>query len=265
MIFLALACVAPREAGEADFWAPPADAAVDESIPYTAEPYGLDGGIGALADAVFPTSDDTVAFGPDDAYSTNDCDTSIDEDLPREVTGVATLDSRYYFKTEGCSGDDEKYYGSFFIQDDTGGLFVLGDTKAGTISAGDVVTLRVRGVRTSFDLDMVYAWDLVSNDTTGRAVHYDVAVDALGDEDVAKVVRIEGTVMSEPDTFGEFVVEHDSGTRFTVQMDTDLNRRPVSWPIGTRLQVTGPVLYSYSVYSVVLMSLGQVAVLEEAP
>ncbi len=32
-------------------------------------------------------------------------------------------------RSHGCDDGDEKFYGAFFIQDRTGGLFVLGDSK----------------------------------------------------------------------------------------------------------------------------------------
>jgi hypothetical protein len=52
-----------------------------------------------------------------------------------------------------AGSDDEKFYGSYFLEDDTGGVFVLGDSKHRPLRhAGDTVTLRVRGTRRSFGL-----------------------------------------------------------------------------------------------------------------
>ena len=52
-----------------------------------------------------------------------------DEILPFEIEGVVTAHPRYYFKTSGCDWDsDEKYYGSFFIQDATGAKISIEDS-----------------------------------------------------------------------------------------------------------------------------------------
>ena len=69
---------------------------------------------------------------------------------------------------------------------------------------------------------------------------------------------VTGDVTTLPDTFGAFIVKADDGSEYAVQLDVDLNRRGYSYPVGSRLQVTGPVLYSYSEYSIAVMSVGQI-------
>jgi hypothetical protein len=240
---------------------------VQEPVAFTSDPYDLDGGIGALDAAVLPVTSDDLLYAPDEALpSGSGCPLALATEPAAEawtVTGVVTVHPRFYFKTSGCSYDsDEKYSGSYFIEDDTGGFFVLGDSKVAHFDVGDTVEMKVRAVRTNFDLDMVYAHDIVSVERTARAVRYREATDALGADDVARVVRVEGVVTREKDTFGEVLVESDDGIEYSVGLDVELNRRGVDLPLGTRLRATGPVLLSYDIYSIVIMRIGQLEILE---
>lgn len=261
LLFLSLlACPPDREPEDPTGWFDPGAALdVTEPIAFTDEPYAPagDAPVAALWDGVFPVEDDGTVFAPGDDFGDADCGTAEDTDLPLEIEGVVTVQPRFYFKTRGCEGD-EKYYGSFFVQDATGGAFVLGDTKVAHFDVGNTVRLRVRGAKTSFDLDMVYAWDIASVDHTVKPVFYEVATQPLDAGDLYVVKRVTGTVMNDKDTFGAFQIEDDIGTTFDVQIDSELNRRGLEFPVGTRIQVTGPVLYSYSVYSIVVMDKGQV-------
>jgi hypothetical protein len=263
-LILAVGCVSPRPPEDPADWTDAGDALdVEEPVSFTDEAYGLDGGIGAIESDVFPTADDTLVYAPGDGYAgSSDCDWAEDADLPMEITGIVTIDPRFYFKTVDCTTDDEKYYGSFFLEDDDGAVFVLGDSKVAHFGIGDTVTLRVRGAHTRFDLDMVQTWDLVSVDPTHRAIHYEQVFNPLVAADIAKVRRVEGTVATTPDTFGEFILESDEGTSWFVQIDAELNRRGFTITAGERLQITGPVLYAYSQYDVVVMRGGQVTRLD---
>lgn len=242
---------------------------VEEPVAFTDQPYDFPAdpaaGIGALMDAVFPVSSGTIAYSDADQFSDDtDCSSTVDSNLPAVIEGVVTLHPRYYFKTNGCDfASDEKYYGSFFIQDGTGGVFVLGDSRVAHFDVGAKVRMKVRGVRTAYDLNMVYAHDIeeVYYDET-HAVYYTEPSGSLGARDVGEVRRVSGTVVTEMDTFGEFQVEAESGQRYSVALDAELNRRGVSFPVGSRVQATGPVLLSYDVYSIIIMEVGQVTVLD---
>jgi hypothetical protein len=41
----------------------------------------------------------------------------------------------------------------------------------------------------------------------------------------------------------------------------ELSRRGLEYPVGTRIQVTGPILFAYDTFKVVVMRVGQVQVL----
>ena len=259
-------CTTPRGPEDPTSWF---DAGVPqdvlETVSFTDEPYGFPtsgDGIAALYDDVFPTAEGVITFAEGDEFpSESDCADDTDGDLPMRIDGIVTIIPRYYFKTSGCDGD-EKYYGSFFIEDDTGGAFVLGDSKVSHFEVGDRVQLDVRGAKTSYDLDMVYSWDLVDLQRDASPIHYDNAFGPLDFDDLYEVRRVTGTVSSAKDTFGLFELESDDGTTYPVQLDIELNRRGFDYPIGERIQVTGPVLYSYSAFSIVVMSAGQVSELD---
>lgn len=271
------ACVPERDAEDPSGWFDPGQAAdVEETVAFTDVNYDFPAndadGLEAFIAAVYPVSSgagaDTVAFGADDQYgSGNDCRSVVEPDLPFEVEGIVTAFPRFYFKTSGCDWDsDEKYYGSFFLQDRTGGLFVLGDTKVAHFGMGDRIKVRIRGAKTSYDLNMAYTYDLIDVLQYDVPIYYEEPTGpfsdmfASGDNPIGKVYRVTGTVTQEKDTFGEFHLETDAGVEYAIGLDAELNRRGVDFPLGQRITVTGPVLYSYSVFTIVVMRRGQVTV-----
>lgn len=268
ILMLLLACAQERGPEDPSGWfSDGADYGVEEPVAFTSAEYGLDGGIGALAGAVLPVDGDDVIYAPDESLpAASGCPMSSAASPSAEawtVTGVVTLHPRYYFKTSGCSYDsDEKYYGSYFIEDDTGGFFVLGDSKVAHFDVGNTVEMRVRGVRTTFEQDMVYAHDIISVDRSVRDVSYVEPDGPITREHIARVVRVEGTVISEKDTFGEFRVEAADGTVHIVSLDVELNRRGLEVPVGAQLRATGPVLLSYDNLSIIIMRVGQLEILD---
>lgn len=244
---------------------------VSEPIAFTDQNYALpavDGAesISSLQSQVLSTAPDgDIVYAPEDELSgDSDCDVSTDSSLPMTVQGVVTLHPRFYFKTQGCDrASDEKYYGSYFVQDDTGGLFVLGDSKVAHFDVGDRVVMTVRATKTNFDLPMIYAHDIVSVERDYSAVYYEtVEGRALGASDMSLVKRVSGVVTREADTFGQFQLEDASGTKHLVSLDAELNRRKWAPQVGQTVTATGPVLYSYSEYQIVIMNVGQLEVLD---
>jgi hypothetical protein len=245
-----------------EWYDPGVDLDVTEPVEFTDVNYDFPTdptqGIGALADTVFPIDFWTAAYGADDQYPAGGlCESYVEDALPAVVEGVVTILPDFYFKTSGCTIDDEKYYGSYFLQDATGALFVLGDSKVAHFDMGDRIRINVRGCKTSYDLDMVSAHDVVEIVERGLPIYYEVADAPFGLSDIAQVKRVSGTVVTEPDTFGEFSVESDDGTTWSVALDSELSRRDIEIEIGQRLQATGPVIYSFDVFSVVIMRVGQ--------
>ena len=262
--FFLAGCVAPRSPEDPSEWFDTGSLdSVEEPLRFTEENYNYDGNIARLNSRVFPVPDGITVFGSNDLFENNSaCDAQADTDLPMQIEGIVTILPRLYMKSDGCGGNgDEKYYGNFFIQDQSGATFVLGDTKTNHFVAGNKVSLLVRAARTVYDFNEVYSWDLVSVDRTVYPIYYETKFGPVDTGDLYKVMRVTGDVTTLPDTFGSFTVEADDGSDYAVQLDVDLNRRGYSYPVGTRMQVTGPILFSYSTYSIAVMSVGQITVL----
>jgi hypothetical protein len=258
-----------------DWYDPGAAYEVEEPVEFTDADYGLPvddaPGIGDLLEDAFsfPRGYGTNLAAeefPEDGMACADWYAS--DDLPFEITGVVTVHPRFYFKTNGCGQDDEKYYGSYFLEDDTGGVFVLGDSKVAHFDMGDTVTLRVRGTRRSFGLDMIYVHEVVEVQRTHRAISYEVADAPFGADDMGEVRRITGTIVRGADNFGEVLLAPDGHNTPCTEanlagcallgLDVELSRRGISFEVGERVTATGPILYSYSAYSLVLSRVGQI-------
>ncbi|MFT7518971.1 MAG: hypothetical protein ACI9MC_001107 [Kiritimatiellia bacterium] len=239
---------------------------VQEPIRFTATPYDFPAdpsdGIGTFLEDFFPVADRTVEFGPDDQYGSSGCGSKVNRDLPLEIEGVVTIMPRWYMKIDGCNRGDEKYYGNYFIEDSTGGVFIIGDSKVAHFDMGDRVRLRVRGIRTNFDFHMVYAHDVIDVQRGPQPIMYQVADTPFSNPDIGEVRRVRGKVTSEPDTFGQLIVEAEDGTRWFVNYDSELSRRRAFPTVGQTVCATGPIQFSYSEYSLVVMRIGQVAVLQ---
>jgi hypothetical protein len=258
-----------RQAEDATSWYDPGQSLdVTETVAFTdvnyAFPKADSDGIGQLKTDVFPVAGSYgKAFAEGQGFPAGDCVSFVDKTLPREIEGVVTIFPRFYFKTDGCTqSSEEKYYGSFFLQDRTGGVFVLGDTKLAHFEAGNRVRLKVRSVSTSFDLDMIYGYDVISVDHTITPIFHEPVTGTLGDADVGEVRRVEGVVTSEPDTFGSFTISTDAGDSVLCALDSEINDRGTVVALEKRLQVTGPVLFSYDEYEIVVMEKGQIQELQ---
>lgn len=279
------ACADPRTSAEdASAWFDSGvNDDVDEIVEYTETNYTFPAAegetISAFAGAVFPVDGYwNISYGPGEQFPDGGCPSVEDSDLPFEIVGTVTLRPAWYIKTDGCaaqvnddgglSGADEeseeKYYSSYFIQDRSAGIFVLFDSRYAPFDTGDKVRLRVRGVRTSFDVNMVYAHDVVEIEHLRAPLYYEVATGAFANEHIGRVMRIEGTVTQEIGTFGDVDIEADDGTAYTFSVAQDLSRRRAVDPkLGQRIQVTGPVFLSYGEYPILVTQAGQVSLLAD--
>ncbi len=269
---LLAACGAP-EGGlpdVSDVWSDAVPYDVQETIRFTTDDYDLAGTgttIGAMKDELLPTDNGDLLLASGDGYASEAACSGVrtTADLPVEVEGIVTLHPRWYMKLGGCNGADEKYYGNYFIEDDSTGIFVVGDSKVAHFDMGDRVTLRVRGVRTNFGYDMIYVHDVVDVNREARPIKYAWANEGITSEDAGEVRRVRGEMITEPDTFGEFTVLTDEGVEVNVNLDAEINRRRQYPEVGSTLCATGPVQNSFGL-SIVIMRLGQIAVVEgDAP
>jgi hypothetical protein len=283
LLALLVACATNEAEDPSDWYDEGADLYVQENLTFTDQNYAFPvddaEGIGWLKDNLFPVPSgppggDQVAWGREDAFlhpsgtgpmRSPGCQILPTSDLPFVIDGVATAFPRFYFKTSGCDWDsDEKYYGSFFIQNRTGGVFVLGDTKVAHFDMGDRIRMRARAAKTSFENDMIYAYDQLEIVEKGVPIYYEVATEPFANmagDPTGRVYRVTGEVVTPTDTFGEFTVEDDDGNQFVVVLDMELTRRGFEFPEGTRITATGPILVGYySVRQIVITRKGQITV-----
>jgi len=286
------ACATPRGAVDWRDWyddAAPLD--VEEAVAFTDVNYDFTGPT-TIADLPIPPDFQTW-FGRESTLPDASCEGwSLHTALPAVIEGIVTLHPRFYIKVNGCVPDDftidsdEKYYGSFFVQDATGGFFVLGDSKVAHFEMGDRVRIEVNAVKDYFSNVMIAAHEVTVVTRGPEPIYYQPVDRLLGPSDVGEVFRVTGTVANPIGTFGEVYLcagpdpdttlmpdldrdedggeivpacAHRSQTGwYKLSIDIELARRGVAWPVGTPLEVTGPVLESFGDYPVIVMRLGQI-------
>lgn len=226
-------------------------------------------------DGSFSSEDDRIRifWSEDGPNAEEGCTFERSAALPAELDVMVTVRPQFYMKARNCEypiGQDgpdpvyeeasDKYYASFFVEDGTGGMLVFADQRINHFDAGDRVRMKVRSVGRAYDMDAVYAYDIVEIERDARGVAYrELASDeTLGPDQRGNVVRASGAVITEPDDFGTFTIQSDGGAPVNVQLSLEMNRRGVQFPIGTSLRVTGPVLYSFSSHTIVITQVGQI-------
>ncbi len=262
---------------------------VEEPVSYTSDEYsvpaGSADGIGDFAAQVFPVGDWegesdlwAIKYGPGEGFDA-DCGVVEDSHLPATIEGIVTLHPAWYIKSYGCAPDpdqywtpdsEEKYYSSYFIEDRTGGLFVLFDSRVAPFSIGDKVQLRVRAVRSNHwddggdyigSQDMIYAHDIISVEREFSAIHYEKVDEPLAARHINRVVRAEGTVVEIDESFNNVTVQTASGAEVIYSLGLDLGRRPSSKAeLGDEVVVTGPVLLSYDTFTISVAQVGQLTI-----
>lgn len=264
---------------------------VEEEVPFTADDYALptdsSDGIADFGARVFPvgtwdSSDPedlwAIKYAPGEGFAEG-CGSIEDDALPEQITGVVSLHPAWYIKSYGCAPDpdqswtpdsEEKYYSSYFIEDRTGGIFVLFDSRVAPFTAGDIVTLEVQAVRSNHwadggdyigSQDMIYAHNIVSVERGAASVHYTDIDGPLAVEHINRVVRVSGTVVRIDENFNNYTVETDTGAEVVYSLGLDLGRRPSSKAeVGDRVQVTGPVLLSYREFTISVAQVGQLTI-----
>ena len=234
-------------------------------------------------------------FSPDDPFPVDgDCNPQDDrfdtipstiDELPATIEGVVTLHPRYFSNLTMC-GTRERYYGTYVIQDETGGIQVFKDSRVAEFDVGDRVRLRVRGVTRTFGTTAIIAFDEeeVLNERDEReAVYYQPIVDEegndrqlLGEQDVDDfpeadtytVRRMVGEVIVEAtnQNFNEMQVRSvdNPDVEWFASLDREIGNRGVAPPEGSIVELTGPILDSFEM-RMVIGSLGQMRVLEDPP
>ena len=294
LLVLAVGCSTERRSEAWQDWYDPGSALeVEEPLSFTIADYEFTGDT-PIAEVPKPDDFETW-FSPDDPPDGDCSGWRTSDTLPVEITGIVTLHPRWYIKVSGCrpEGDndvdsDEKYFGSYFVEDSSGGYFVLGDSRVAQFDMGEQVTLRVRAVKEFFGMTMISAHDVLDVQRGPQPISYERVVDRLlGEGDLSKVVRVEGVVAAPMGGFGEiylctgdspdttivdldgdptpacFVGRSEESPAYKVALDVELQRRGVDLPVGSRFAVTGPVQFSFSVHQVNVIRVGQLEPLED--
>lgn len=300
---------------------PPQGEFIPDPLPFadraTGARYGLPReGEASLADllALFPeaslsVNDPDIFVAPGVVVPTDQCrggDVVEVDGLPMTLEAVVTLFPRQYMKLPIC-GQDERHYGVYTIEDDTGGIVVLRDSRVAAFGHGDRVKLTVSGIMLTYGRDVDTRAVLLADVTpTGErgSVLYSWQREGFTADDVGYVRRVEGYVFQEPtsDNFNELVLANrdiagdsriealtgdalrcalscepkcagncpkaalcnaacaalckdaEPGQRleadeipmcFVVGMAQELGKRGLTYPKGTHMRVTGPVVNNY--------------------
>jgi hypothetical protein len=117
--------------------------------------------------------------------------------LPATIEGIITLQPRYFQRTVYCDSD-ERFYGSYFIEDSTGGIMVLKESRIEDFYMGDRVRLRVRGLVKYFDTVAVLVSDEEEVVSEDNPIYYRNTSRELEEEDAYEVHRIRKKVASLP-------------------------------------------------------------------
>ncbi len=175
---------------------------VKEVVDFTDQNYSFAGpdSIEELLNVIPPDAFVFYGFAPEDEHPMDDvpCEGRFDNispaaELPMVVEGVVTLHPRFFIKPEFC-GEDERYYGSYIIQDSTGGILVFKDSRVADFMMGDRVRLRVRGLFKAFDTTAVLAHDPAEIIETEQPIYYEEIDRELELSDIGKVLRFTGKV-----------------------------------------------------------------------
>ncbi len=160
-------------------------------------PVGDGSGVADLLDLIGSASTDFLVASGDEPAGDVCSSIAVSPRLPMTITGVVSLASQKYLKVPVC-GQDERFYASFVVEDDTGGIVVLRDGRVSEFDFGDHVRLTVRG------LIEPYAGQkyVVISDTEklegSSEVRYTPSDVAFSDADLGRTMRVSGFVLQEP-------------------------------------------------------------------
>lgn len=270
------ACGGPGEVPERED-APGQEVPVEEPITFTTTNYSFTGP-DSIADliGIIPT-DQFVwhGFAPNDPFPVQgDCEpdrsgeqvVSVATELPMTIEGVVTLHPRYFQKRTLC-GEDERFYASYFMQDSTGGILVLKDSRVEDFTFGARVQIRVRGVVfNAFGVGVPPFRAVIVHDqqqiiSTNNEIYYEPTTTSFVAEDIGKVKRITGKIIKEAtnNNFNEMLVEHptDPSITWLVSLDRELGQRNPELCLGDTVTLTGPMLDNFGL-RLVISSLGQI-------
>lgn len=227
---------------------------------------------GTAPSAPFPFS------GPCDTFGT---EVATLPELPAEIEGIVTLHPRYFLNLSFCQSE-ERFYGSYFIEDQSGGILVLKDSRISDFRMGDRVKLKANSLAYNFGAYAVLG--RVDEEVVSRG--HEIHAEYIGDrlltaEDIGKTVTIrrelatgatnynfselclvpEGTDYSPCDP--RCIANEQCLGSLLVSLDREIEQRdPVVLEPGDVLEITGPVTNSFGLRLLVARA-GQIQFVEE--
>lgn len=159
--------------------------------------------------ATFPqeglsSRDPNVFVSPDTEFATDQCrggTPTVVRDLPMTIDAVVTLHPRQYMKVEIC-GQDERHYGVYTVEDDTGGIIVLRDSRVAPFSFGDRVRLTVHATTLTFGLEpdtrAILVADVEKLPVANAPIVYSRTSEPFDTDDIGSTLQVDGYVHVEP-------------------------------------------------------------------
>lgn len=207
--------------------------------------------------------------------------------LPVEIEGIITLHPRYFQNLAICQSE-ERFYGSYFIEDSTGGILVQKDSRIADFRMGDRVKLTVNTVMFNFGAYGVLG--RVGESVVSR--DHEIFAEYIGERnlaptDIGKTVTVRRELASDATNynFSEMCLIPEGGEAFLcsqacianeqctsqtsparpllVSLDREIEQRdPLVFEIGDVLEITGPVTDSFGLRILVARA-GQISFVEE--
>ena len=283
----ATGCVEPDTGGDPDdfFGEGGSEVTASDPVEFTDEPYDEVSGDMTIEDlrSYIPDEDDEViwyGFGSSDPYPVEgDCDPERDfdetipeeiDELPVRISGVVTLHPRYFESGTVC-GSDQRYQGTYILEDETGGIQILKDSRVADVDVGDHVELRVRGITRNFGTVGVLAFDqeqALTDRDDPVPIFYEALEREFEEDDEYRVRRVTGEVVLEPtnQNFNEMRIQSldDDDVEWTASLDRELGNRGVGPKLGDTVELTGPVHPGFDDREIIVATLGQMDWIERA-
>jgi hypothetical protein len=191
-------------------------------------------------------------------------------EFPATIEGVVTHHPRLLRSPRVCAGED-RFYGSYYLQDETGGILVYKDSRVADFTFGDRVTIRVRGMAAQNFSSMpagvvgVLAYDNENVVERDLPVYFEETDEDFTAADVAQVRRIRGEVIQEPTNtnFNSMTLASlNTDATWSVSLDREISRRSYTFEAGEVVELTGVVADNFGL-TMLIYSLGQIERIEE--
>ena len=211
--------------------------------------------LSSVADLLGILPQEAIAFSEPNLFTSErnepECDNGrveVTPDLPMLIDGVVTLHPRQYTKVPVCD-QDERNYGTYTIEDDTGGIVVLRDSRVAWFQSGDRVRLTVDAAMLTYTgpesrAILTATIEPIGPVTTAeqRVIYYTTQPEPFTLEDITQTQRVEGFVAVKPTNknFSTMVVANKA---LPVRTGAELNevcRSLCAGPCTERCQTSEP-------------------------